>query len=93
MRTFPATKLTYLTIRVSTGFGNAIAQRLPGISENITPHSGRVGGAVSLAEDGASLPELQLAGGWQSPEMPGHYTKQANVKRGGMAKLSAKRKR
>tara|TARA_A200000159_G_scaffold24671_1_gene21856 strand:+ start:124 stop:1398 length:1275 start_codon:yes stop_codon:yes gene_type:complete len=64
-----------------------------GISENITPHSGRVGGAVSLAEDGASLPELQLAGGWQSPEMPGHYTKQANVKRGGMAKLSAKRNR
>lgn len=69
-----------------------IAQRA-GISENITPHSGRVGGAVSLAEDGASLPELQLAGGWQSPEMPGHYTKQANVKRGGMAKLSVKRKR
>ena len=64
-----------------------------GIQENITPHSGRVGGAVSLAEDGASLPELQLAGGWQSPEMPGHYTKQANVKRGGMAKLSSKHKR
>lgn len=63
------------------------------ISENITPHSGRVGGAVSLAEDGASLPELQLAGGWNSPEMPGHYTRQANVKRGGMAKLSKKRKR
>ncbi|WP_394220241.1 tyrosine-type recombinase/integrase [Alteromonas gracilis] len=69
-----------------------IAKRA-GIRENITPHSGRVGGAVSLAEDGASLPELQLAGGWQSPEMPGHYTKQANVKRGGMAKLSAKRNR
>ena len=69
-----------------------IAQRA-GITENITPHSGRVGGAVSLAEDGASLPELQLAGGWHSPEMPGHYTKQANVKRGGMAKLSEKRKR
>jgi site-specific recombinase XerD len=64
-----------------------------GISENITPHSGRVGGAVSLAEDGATLPELQLAGGWNSPEMPGHYTKQANVKRGGMAKLSQKHKR
>lgn len=69
-----------------------IAERV-GITENITPHSGRVGGAVSLAEDGASLPELQLAGGWHSPEMPGHYTKQANVKRGGMAKLSEKRKR
>ena len=64
-----------------------------GISENITPHSGRVGGAVSLAEDGATLPELQLAGGWNSPEMPGHYTKQASVKRGGMAKLSQKHKR
>ncbi|MDO6565864.1 tyrosine-type recombinase/integrase [Alteromonas sp. 1_MG-2023] len=64
-----------------------------GISENITPHSGRVGGAVSLAENGATLPELQLAGGWQSPEMPGHYTQQANVKRGGMAKLSEKFKR
>lgn len=61
-----------------------------GITENITPHSGRVGGAVSLAEDGASLPELQLAGGWNSPEMPGHYTRQANVQRGGMAKLSSK---
>lgn len=64
-----------------------------GIKENITPHSGRVGGAVSLAENGATLPELQLAGGWQSPEMPGHYTQQANVKRGGMAKLSEKFKR
>ena len=51
-----------------------------GINENITPHSGRVGGAVSLAEEGATLPELQLAGGWQSPDMPGHYTQQANVK-------------
>ena len=64
-----------------------------GINENITPHSGRVGGAVSLAEEGATLPELQLAGGWQSPDMPGHYTQQANVKRGGMAKLSQKFKR
>lgn len=64
-----------------------------GITENITPHSGRVGGAVSLVEDGASLPELQLAGGWKSPDMPGHYTRQASVKRGGMAKLSSKHKR
>lgn len=69
-----------------------IAER-SGISENITPHSGRVGGAVSLVEDGASLPELQLAGGWKSPDMPGHYTRQASVKRGGMAKLSSKHKR
>ncbi|MBU2976875.1 tyrosine-type recombinase/integrase [Alteromonas sp. C1M14] len=63
------------------------------IKENITPHSGRVGGAVSLAEHGATLPEMQLAGGWASPEMPGHYSRQANVKRGGMAKLAAKNNR
>lgn len=67
--------------------------KLAGIKENITPHSGRVGGAVSLAEHGATLPELQLAGGWASPEMPGHYSRQANVNRGGMAKLARKNKR
>ena len=65
--------------------------KLAGIKENITPHSGRVGAAVSLAEDGATLPEMQLAGGWRSPEMPGHYGQQAAVRKGGMAKL-AKRK-
>ncbi len=57
------------------------------IKENITPHSGRVGAAVSLAEHGATLPEMQLAGGWRSPEMPGHYGQQASVSKGGMAKL------
>ena len=58
------------------------------VKENITPHSGRVGGAVSLAENGATLPEMQLAGGWHSPEMPGHYGQQAAVGKGGMAKLA-----
>ncbi|QJR82623.1 tyrosine-type recombinase/integrase [Alteromonas pelagimontana] len=63
------------------------------IKENITPHSGRVGGAVSLAESGATLPEMQLAGGWRSPEMPGHYGQQAAVGKGGMARLAKKRGR
>lgn len=66
---------------------------LADISENITPHSGRVGGSVSLAEAGATLPELQLAGGWKSPDMPGHYAQQANVGKGGMAKLAKSRGR
>ena len=66
---------------------------LAGIKENITPHSGRVGAAVSLAEDGATLPEMQLAGGWRSPEMPGHYGQQAAVRKGGMAKLSERKGR
>ncbi|MDO6477379.1 tyrosine-type recombinase/integrase [Alteromonas sp. 1_MG-2023] len=66
---------------------------LAGIQENITPHSGRVGAAVSLAENGATLPEMQLAGGWRSPEMPGHYGQQAAVKQGGMARLTNGQKR
>ncbi len=90
--TVPAHQVNVLNYSSIYRIFQRIAKRA-GISENITPHSGRVGGAVSLAENGASLPELQLAGGWQSPDMPGHYTKQANVKRGGMAKLSSKHKR
>lgn len=66
---------------------------LAGVTENITPHSGRVGGTVSLAESGATLAELQLAGGWKSADMPGHYAQQANVGRGGMAKLAKSRGR
>ena len=66
---------------------------LAGVKENITPHSGRVGAAVSLAENGATLPEMQLAGGWRSAQMPGHYGQQAAVTKGGMAKLTKKRGR
>ena len=65
---------------------------LAGIKANITPHSGRVGAAVSLAEDGATLPEMQLAGGWRSPEMPGHYGQKAAVGKGGMAKMKQRKK-
>ena len=38
-------------------------------------HSLRVGGAQSLAAGGASLVEMQTAGRWQSPAMPGHYAR------------------
>lgn len=67
--------------------------KLAGVTENITPHSGRVGAAVSLAENGATLPEMQLAGGWRSAQMPGHYGQQAAVSKGGMAKLLKQRER
>ena len=44
-----------------------------GIEGRVSGHSLRVGGAQSLAAGGASLVEMQTAGRWQSPAMPGHY--------------------
>lgn len=45
-----------------------------GIKGRISGHSLRVGGARSLA--GASLVEMQLAGRWRSPVMPGCYAQE-----------------
>ncbi len=36
-------------------------------------HSTRLGMCVDLVADGASLVQVQLAGGWSDPKMPGHY--------------------
>ena len=41
----------------------------------ISGHSLRVGSAQSLARRGASLVELQQAGRWTSPHMPGRYVR------------------
>lgn len=49
-------------------------------------HSLRVGGAVSLAAAGASLVEMQQAGRWQSPAMPGQYARGEMAKRGPVAR-------
>ncbi len=38
-------------------------------------HSTRIGTAVELIADGASLVQVQLAGGWASPRMPALYAK------------------
>ena len=46
-----------------------------GIEGRVSGHSLRVGGAQSLAAGGASLVEMQIAGRWQSPAMPGHYAR------------------
>ena len=50
-------------------------------------HSLRVGSAQSLAAGGASLVEMQTAGRWQSPAMPGHYAKGQLAARGAVARL------
>ena len=50
-------------------------------------HSLRVGSAQSLAAGGASLVEMQTAGRWQSPSMPGHYARGQFAARGAVARL------
>ena len=75
---------------LSTRAARAIIQRrakaadLQGL---FSGHSLRVGAAQSLAAGGASLVEMQTAGRWQSPAMPGHYARGQLAARGAVARL------
>ena len=53
-----------------------------------TGHSGRVGGAVTLAESGASLFDIQRAGRWANAAMPVLYTRKASARLTGMGKIA-----
>ncbi len=53
----------------------------------ISGHSLRVGSAQSLALRGASLVELQQAGRWTSPRMPGRYVRGQRASRGPVARI------
>lgn len=64
-----------------------------GIDTDFSAHSMRVGAAVTLLQDGATIEELQNAGNWESPVMPIRYTQQARAGMGAMARLSKNRKR
>ena len=48
-----------------------------GVEGAISGHSLRMGSAVSLAEAGASVREVQRAGRWQDPAMPARYVREA----------------
>ncbi len=61
--------------------------REAGVKGRISGHSLRVGSAQSLASAGASLVEMQLAGRWRSPCMPGRYARGQLAKRGAVARL------
>jgi integrase len=66
-----------------------IAQRAgldPSRIERIAGHSTRIGATHELGKVGASLPELMLAGGWKSPQMPALYLRELAVTSGAMAK-------
>ena len=58
-----------------------------GIEGRVSGHSLRIGAAQSLAAAGAGLVELQQAGRWDSPSMPGHYARGQLAARGAVAWL------
>ena len=58
-----------------------------GVEGFISGHSLRVGSAVSLAQAGASVVDMQNAGRWKSPEMPAHYAKAELAERGAVARF------
>ena len=58
-----------------------------GAQGRISGHSLRVGGAQSLTTAGASLVEMQVAGRWQSPVMPGRYAQGQLAQQGAVARL------
>ena len=64
------------------------AAELVGISpDRVSGHSLRVGSAVSLAQAGASVVEMQGAGRWKSPQMPAHYARVQEAEQGAIARL------
>ena len=58
-----------------------------GIGGRMSGHSLRIGAAQSLAERDVSLAELQRAGRWKSPAMPGYYVRGQEASRGAVARL------
>lgn len=49
------------------------------IELDVSGHSLRVGGAVSMAEANKTVSQIKKAGGWTSESMPARYTEQANL--------------
>ena len=58
-----------------------------GVEGFISGHSLRVGSAVSLAQAGASVVDMQTAGRWADPKMPAHYAKAELAERGAVARF------
>ena len=58
-----------------------------GVDGFISGHSLRVGSAVSLAQAGASVVDMQVAGRWKSSQMPAHYAKAELAERGAIARF------
>ena len=57
------------------------------LTEKISGHSARIGSAVSLAQAGASLVDIQIAGRWKDPGMSAHYARAQFAERGAIARF------
>lgn len=66
--------------------------KLAGVEGFISGHSLRVGSAVSLAQAGASVVDMQVAGRWKSSTMPAHYAKAELAERGAIARFKEGRR-
>ena len=58
-----------------------------GLVDKVSGHSARIGSAVSLAQAGASLVDIQTAGRWKDPGMPAHYARAQFAERGAIARF------
>ena len=58
-----------------------------GVDGFISGHSLRVGSAISLAQAGATVVDMQVAGRWKSSQMPAHYAKAELAERGAIARF------
>ena len=58
-----------------------------GVEGFISGHSLRVGSAVSLAQAGATVVDMQVAGRWKSSQMPAHYAKAELAQRSAIARF------
>ena len=58
-----------------------------GVEGFISGHSLRVGSAVSLAQAGATVVNMPVAGRWKSSQMPAHYAKAELAERGAIARF------
>ena len=61
--------------------------REAGIEGKISGHSLRIGSAISLAQAGASVVNMQVAGRWKSPQMPAHYARAELAEQGAIARF------
>ena len=58
-----------------------------GVEGFISGHSLRVGSAVSVAQAGATVVDMQVAGRWKSSQMPAHYARAELAERGAVARF------
>lgn len=76
-----------------TSINNLFKHAAKLLGSDFSAHSARVGATQDMFKANISLPLIQQAGGWGSPNMPIRYGSQINVKESGMAKMRKKNRR